>query len=396
MALRWIEGFDAHTTQWEIYDRLYESITGDPDPVDFTQQDGAEVDADEGVASDENVITTNALVGSNQNTWILQFAFRPDDTAEIDDGTDFSFVSLRNSDGEQVRIEFVDVAGATVRAQANNFYKLRIMRGATEIASSNEKWVVDTFVTEDTRWQYFQMKITIDNSAGSVEVREQWMRKPSRNPAVGYRTVTWDAAVTSVDTQEQTSTGADRLSISFDTGDASDAVAFDDFIAMDSTGSKNNDFLGRVVIQRQLMSTSGGGDGDTVDWTLATATTTEDAFQETSHTVVNDDKRLTSDTVAQIHLGQMDSLPPHISAAPIIGVRMDLHGKMETSGSLSIGFMWRKTTATAAQIEFGTALTVSSTTPVGAAVIAEDDPNTLTDWVNADMDVMQLGCKNNG
>lgn len=394
MALLWIEGFDANTTVANMYERLYDAAASSL-PSNMVQQDGAEVDLDEAVGSDENILVTNALVGSNQNTWILQFAFRPDDTAEIN-GSAIPYVSLLNSDGEQIRIEFLDVAGATTRPQSNAFYKLRIMRGVTEIASSNEKWAVDTFVVEDTRWQYFQIKITIDNSAGSVEVRESWMRKPSRNPTVGYRTVTWDAAVTSVDTQNQTSTGADRLSISFDSGNTTDPVAFDDFIAMDSTGSKNNDFLGRVVIQRQLMSTSGGGDGDTVDWTLATATTTEDAFQEVGHTIVNDDKRLTSDTVAQIHFGQMDSLPPHISAAPIVGCRMDLHGKMETSGSLGIGFMWRKTTATAAQIEFGTALTVSSTTPVGQAVIAEDDPNTGVTWVNADMDVMQLGCKNNG
>ena len=51
-------------------------------------------------------------------------------------------------------------------------------------------------------------------------------------------------------------------------------------------------------------------------------------------------------------------------------------------------------TTTGAQI--GTALTVDSTTVVAAAVVAEDDPNTLTDWVYADLNTYQYGVKNNG
>jgi hypothetical protein len=82
--------------------------------------------------------------------------------------------------------------------------------------------------------------------------------------------------------------------------------------------------------------------------------------------------------------------------ASIIGVRMDLHARMETTGDLDIGFMWRKTTGTPAQTEFGTALNVDSTTMEAQAVIAEDDPNTLADWIFADLDSIQLGVVNNG
>jgi len=392
MALRWIEGFDAATIDDGMYQRLYDAAASTLN-ANFTQDDGANFPGDEAVSQDENILVTNALVSPANNTWIVSFAFRADDNIEINDGA-IPYVALNNTDGEQIRVEFLDDVVTDSRPGATAFYRLRIMRGVTEIATSIERFNLGAF--SNAEFVYFQFKITIDNAAGVVEGRYTWMNKPTRNPAAGYTTLTWDAAVSSVDTQNQTSTGADRVAISFNSGNTSDNVTFDDIIIMDSTGTKNNDFPGKVAVTRQLTDTAGGGDGDTTSWTLATATSTEDALYEPGHTLIDDDKRLTSDTIGQIHLMQMDALQTEVNGSPIIGCRVDLHGKMETSGSLSIGFMWRKTTATAAQIEFGTALTVSSTTPVAASVIAEDDPNTLTDWVQADMDVMQIGVKNNG
>lgn len=385
MALRWLEGFEDGNTG-TIYDRLYTMASA---ATTFNDDDGAILDGDRAVASDDNVMTTPVLVGTTQNSWIIGFAFRPDDSQEIDDGSNFAYVGLENTDGEQIRIEFIDSV-PTSSKPGGLYYKLRIMRGATEIATSDQAFPIGA---SDELWIYFEFKVTIDNASGSVEGRYRHTRKPSVGS--GFTTLTWDASVSSIDTQNQTSTGADRFTLSFDTGSANDTVCFDDLYVCDSTGTKNNDYLGMVLVVAQTCPDGAGGEGDTTDWTLVTATSTGDAIQEPA-TAVEDDKRLTSDTTAQIHFGDYDALPSDAGDGTIVGIRKDLHGKMETTGSLSIGHMWRKTTATAGQTESGTALAVSSTTTVANSVVLEDDPNTATDWVRADVDTYQYGFKNNG
>lgn len=393
MALRWLEGFDRNIDD-EGLSRIYTGANTNM-PTNLLQEVPAEqrvgAFSEKCASDDDATLQTPALVGSPVNTWIIGFAFRPDDTQRMNVAA-IPYVALHNSAGEQIRIEFVEDFPTSAKP-LGLYFKLRIMRGATEIASSDQKFEM-SFANSVPHWMYFQFKITIDNAAGSVEGRYQFINKSQRNGSGGgHQTFTWDATVTSIDTQEQATTGADSFQMSFDTG-STDPVAFDDMYVCDSTGAKNNDFLGRCFVAQTDVTTTGGGDGATTDWALVTALSTEDAWSEPATSVEND-KRVTSDTIGQIHLAAMDNLV-QMDNATIIGVRMDMHGRMETSGTLGIGFMWRKTTATAAQIEHGTALSVSSTNTEAASVIAEDDPNTLTDWVFADLDTYQFGVKNNG
>lgn len=394
MALRWIEGFDRNIDV-EALARVYTGANTSM-PTDLVAETAAElrpgVILEKSGTDDDAVLHTPVLVASPENTWIIGFAFRPDDTNSINTGSSFPYVSLRNTDGEQIRVEFVEDFPSSAKP-LGLYYKLRIMRGVTEIASSDQKFEM-SFPNSIPHWIYFQFKITLNNTTGSVEGRYQFINKSTRNPSAGgHAVLTWDASVSGIDTQEQSSTGADSFQMSFDTGGV-DPVAFDDMYVCDGSGAKNNDFLGRCFVGQTDVTTTGGGAGATTDWALVTAASTEDAWSEPANNIEND-KRLTSDTVAQIHLAAMDTLVS-MDDATIIGVRMDVHGRMETSGSLAIGFMWRKTTVTAAQIEFGTPLTVSSTSMEAASVIAEDDPNTLTDWLFADLDTYQFGVKNNG
>jgi len=397
MALRWIEGFD-HATITTVYERTYTGANTLM-PASFSKEAPAmdrgttsEAIFDGCASEDDAVLHTPDLVAAPENSWIVGFAFRSDTggTSGLENGVS-PHIGFHNSAGEQLRIEVYDFTPAAAKP-GGIYYGWRIMRGATEIARTNELFLAN--LPTDEAWIYFQFKVTIDNAAGSVEGRFQHMQKSSRNVGGGHTALTWDAAVSSIDTQEQATTGVDSLVIGFDTGSPFINCSFDDFYACDSTGAKNNDYLGMCFVTPHHITVTGGGDGDTVDWTLATATSTEDALQEPTGTVEDDD-RLTSDTVGQIHLAAMQGLDA-MADASIIGVRYDLHGRMETTGALDIGFMWRKTTATAAQIEHGTALPVASTTVVAATVIAEDDPNTATDWVFADVDTLQLGIKNNG
>lgn len=268
MALHWFEGWEGATTAVTTHQaRVYATATGTA-----TSVDGASVDINEAIASDDAVFITPTFSGGVQNSWILGLAFRPHDAIEIEDGS-AAYLAMGNTDGEQFRIEFADATPPASAKPGGIYYRIRVMRGATELASSDQKFIVRSSIDED--WIYFEFKVTIDNAVGSFEGRYQYIRKPSRNNdgAGGTMALTWDAANTNVDTQEQGTTGADRFTISFDTGNTNDAVAMDDIYCCDSTGAKNNDYLGKVIVQGAKPSTVGGGaqagDGDTVEWVLA-------------------------------------------------------------------------------------------------------------------------------
>ena len=389
MALKWFEGFEGATTVFAHHARIYATATGSVSAVN-----GASVVADEAVSSDDALFITPDF-GAVQNSWILGVAFRAVDTAEIEDGA-AAYLAMGNTDGEQVRFEFADATLGGPAKPGAVYYKIRVMRGSTELASSNEVFILGD--NTDEHWIYFEFKTTIDNASGSFEGRFQHIRKPSQNNggAGGTTALTWDAANTSVDTQEQTSTGADRFTISMNTGNTNDPVAMDDIYCCDSTGAKNNDYLGKIIIQGQKPLNSGGGDGDTVAWDLAGgATSTFDAWFETL-VAIEDDERLTSDVTTEVHLCVVEPLTVLTNPnGTIVGVRLDTVQHMETTGDADIAQMWRKTTATAGETNSGT-INVATTTYEGLTTVLEDEPNTATDWDQADLDSYQYGVRNDG
>lgn len=381
MALRWLEGWEASVNMTHLA-RIYATATGS-----LIQEDGANEDAGEAVSSGTALFETPPLVGSPADSWIIGLAFRPDDTTTINNGN-VPYVGLSNSDGEQIRFEFL-MDNPSSSKPGGNAYKIRVMRGATELASSVQKFQLGAG-TVDELWVYFEFKVTIDDSTGSFEGRYSFCRKPSMGQ---NNALSWDAANTSVDTKNQSSAGADRFTLSMVTGSGSDTCATDDIYVCDSSGSKNNDYLGRVVIIDQKPA----GDGDTTDWVLAGgASSTQQAWDE-GVTAASDDLRVTSDTTSDVHLATVDPLTILLGAnTVIVGIRHDIVARMETTGDLDILHMFRKTTGTPAETDAGDALNVDSTTYKGHAVVLEDDPNTATDWDLADMNSYQYGVANAG
>nr|NKB42557.1 hypothetical protein [Ilumatobacter sp.] len=307
MALRWFEGFDVSVDDVALA-RIYTGSETFLD-VNIQQEDPAEARGGVSGASfdkcgsqDEALLHTPDLVASAENSWIFGFAFRSDDPTNIA-GSEAPGMRMHNSDGEQLRIEAVEIDPASTKP-LGLYYGWRIMRGATEIARTDQKF--NRAIVSASMWVYFEFKVTIHNTLGSVEGRYKHI-KGNMNNGGAFTTFTWDNSVTNIDTQEQTSAGVDSFVISFDTGTLNDTVSFDNIYICDSTGSKNNDYLGKCVVTMAKITTTGGGDGDTTDWTLATATSTEDAWQEPVSSVEDDD-RLTSDTIGQIHLAEMDSV----------------------------------------------------------------------------------------
>lgn len=385
--LRWLEGFDAATHDPDIHARIYASSAASSTSAAL---EGASIPLDKCLSSGDMVLVTKAVVGSVENSWILGFAVRSNNTSALNNGA-IPYIALGIAAGEQVRVEFFDFSPAHTKPGGES-WKLRIMRGASELAVSDQSWN-HRGANSHNSWVYFEMKITIHDTTGSFEGQWYWARNRGANGAAPFA-LTWDAANTNVDTKEQGTAGADRMTISFDTGNTNNRICFDDIYLCDSTGAKNNDYLGLCFIQEQDITTSGDGDGDTTDWDLVTATTTEDAWNE-SNFAIEDDKRLTSDALNQVHLAAHEALV-EMATADIIGVRHCLHARMETTGNIDLKGYYRKTTTTAAETEHGDALNVDSTSYEGLANVMEDDPNTATGWANADMDSYQYGVINKG
>ena len=380
MTLRWLEGWEGATTYMTNHARIYDTATGSA-----TAQPGASDANSSALASSDALFVTAPLKGSASDDWVIGMAFRSASASTVE-GVGVCSVSMGNDDGEQLRFEFID-ANDPLGKPGGNYYKIRVMRGVTELASSVERF--ETSQSVDEHWVYFEFKMNIHQSTGSFSGQYEYCRKPSRNGG-SPTALTWDAANTGLDTQEQSSTGAYIFTLNQDGGGS---VVTDDIYVLDADGSKNNDFLGRITIEGQLVQN--GGNGDTISWAFTGgAADTGDALRE-SKTTGDDDSRILSDTLNQVHLATVEPLAV-ILAASIVGVRQDFIARMDTVGDLDVAHMFRKTTGTPAETEAGTDLNVSSTTYVGSSAVLEDDPNTATDWDVDDLDSYQHGVKNKG
>jgi len=377
MALKWLEGFDASINTTHLA-RTYNTMTGT-----ITQAAGASETGGVAITSDDALFTTKPF-SSVENTWIIGLAFRSHDDDKINN-PDIPYVAMRNGDGEQIRFEFFEELKSK---PGGNLYRIRVMRGAVELATSVEGFFIAD--NSPSLWVFFEFKVTIDNATGEFSGQYQFTQKPSISDVP--IALTWDAANTGVDTQNQATTGADRFSLSMITGNSVTEVAVDDIYVCDSTGTKNNDFIGKILIEEQKPLAAGATD----EWVLADAATLNEAWDETI-SEADDDPRVTSQVPTDITLATVDPLVALIApGTTIIGVRHDIVARMETTGDLDIAHFFRKTTGTPAETDAGTALNVDSTTYEASAAVLEDDPNTLTDWDIADLNSYQYGVRNDG
>jgi hypothetical protein len=370
MALRWLEAGMACQNE-TIFARLYATVSG------AVGNSYADEYARNLWESSNLILKTPAVVGSVANTWFVGFGFTMP-TGELNTSPSaFPHVGLYDGVGEQLRIE---VVAANDTKPGGSYYKLRVKRGATVLATTVERF---SGANLPTRRVYFEFKSVVRTSTnGSFELKYHDFK-------TGVHTATWDAANTGINTANQGTDGADRFQFAWTTGDVLDRVSLTDIYVLDNTGSKNNDYLG--VLYCEALKPAGTGTTNT--WVLAgSAASVEDALDEGAATqsTLEDDRRITSDVVGDLTLATMSDLSSKIATTRIVGVQTRIFGKMETVGSRDVQFFYRKTTGSPAQI--GTAiLDLDSTTIVGEADTLESDPNTSADWVIADINGVQMG-----
>lgn len=370
MALRWLEAGLACQNA-TLFGRLYTNVSGAVDGT-YTDQFGRTP-----FESDDLSMRTPAVVGAVENTWIIGFGFRVTSGQLDSSPSAVPHIGLRSAAGEQLRLEIVD---ATETKPGGASYKIRVMRGATELARTVERFV--GLSSTGGRRTYFEFKAVVRTGTnGSFELRYHDFKN-------GQSTATWDAANTGINTANQGADGADRFELAWTTGSLTDLVSYTDITICDGTGAKNNDYLGPIYME----ALKPAGNGNSLQWDLAgSASSIEDALNEVAgtQTLAEDDKRITADIVGLISLATMSNLSL-IQDTTIVGMQVRTYGKMDTVGSRDVQFFYRKTTGSPAQIGTGI-LDLDTTSIVGEADTQENDPNTGTDWVIADINAIEIG-----
>lgn len=383
MTLRWLEGGDG-TAVAGVLRRTYQTINSHSSE---TAQLGAAGSGWRGVgrslASDRMVQRTPALVSTPSDEWIVGWAFKVGGTTLglAASPSEHPHVALYKGSDQQLRVEFIAFNGLGPIAVN---YKLRLMRGATQIAVSDQAWsAIGTASSANSQWVFFEMKAVIDPTTGSVEIK--YHDRYAKN-----QTVTWSASVSGINTANEGSANADRVQVSWNTGTSFRVVIFDDIYVCDALGSINNDYLGEIVIEKLSIT----GTGDTNEWTLAGgAVSLMDAWEEGAaiFSSAEDDERVTSQDVGEISLAALSN-PAGIRNVTILGIQTRIYASMDTSGTRDISVVYRKTTGTPAQTAPDT-YTVAGTAVAGFASTRELDPNTSAAWVMADIDGLQVGAE---
>lgn len=364
MVLRHLEGFEGQR-EVTLFTRLYDVVTG------------TLISSETGYRGSRSAIGSSALTlrsrdlldgAADENTWILGWAMRANQTGGMGTG----YISLRSAAGEQLKVSFI---AANEAKPGGNRYRLRVLRGATTLATS-----LETFEGElsDYAWTYFEFKAVVRTGTnGSFSARYHTKRAQAM-------TVTWDAANTGINTANQGADGADRFELAF----ATLSTAVDDIYVCDGSGAVNNDFKGPISIEAIDVS----GTGDTNNFILqGSAASLEDAWNETAITATNpeDEKRVNSAVVGDISLATLAN-PVDDRNTPVIGTQLRISAKMEATGTRDVQFFYRKTTGTPAQV--GTEIvTLADTTLRTHADTRDTDPNTSATWVVADLDGLQVG-----
>ncbi len=206
MALLWIEGFEGSGTTdntMEAYlDRKYDAAAGNYRDTATGRYGGKAVEIYGNSYFEKNF--------DNIQTVIIGFAFKCEN---YNDNEDLLIIS--------------DSSTVQVRISTRNTGDLRIERGTTTLDTT-----VALGLTINT-WYYIEFKITVDNAAGAYELR------------VNNVNVLSDTAV---DTQESANAYLNQIKFYGDPTFNHSTFYFDDIYILDTTGSRNNNFLGTMKV----------------------------------------------------------------------------------------------------------------------------------------------------
>ena len=223
--------------------------------------------------------------------------------------------------------------------------------------SSGSGWTFGNYV-----WYYVEVKVTIDDSVGVIQV------KVNGNNVINL-------------TNQDTRNGANAVinKIRFAAPGNNQAYWHDDLYILDTTGTKNNDFLGdiRVDVLRP------DGAGTYTDFTPSTGSNYENVDESPGP---DDDTTYNEAT----NIGDQDSYNldalPSPSGTTIHGVKSQITARKTDAGTREIKVLTRSGTTD----DLGNAISLSDTYTTPCKVL-EDNPDDSLAWEDADVNALEVG-----
>lgn len=299
-----------------------------------------------GTISTNSVLRTRAF-GTPTSTCIIGFGYQ--DASSGSSSGNFE-INIINGAEDQIRLLWVAVTSST--------FRIDLKRGSTLIASSPEYSTLN--------WHYFELKVVVDPSAGTYELR--------RNETTVF-------SDTGVNTAESGSANWDAIHLTGISaeGNANGNPRFDDLYVCDGTGSINNDFLGDSVIEGRFPT------GDSVvasmlDWTPSSGMDHYDLLDDAV-----DNNNVTSNTPGDVDLLTFDSLA--FITGTIHGVMSMTTAGLDASGTRTM----RNITRSNGTNYNGASQVVETTGWRTFFEIWETDPDTGVKWTLSGLNAAEFG-----
>lgn len=287
------------------------------------------------------VLTTPSL--GAQNTWIVGFGLKM--TSNQEPGWRFL-----NANNEQCRIEVFD--------NGNSTFELRIMRGVTQVAITNQSFAQNV-------WHFFEAKLTVRTGVnGAFEIR--------RNES----SVLSGSSVNLADTG---SDGCDAHSWGLVSGSG---CLMDDIYILDDQGATNNNFLGDVVIVGLLPT----AEGNRNEFTPSSGTNNA-ALVDDPDDLPSESDFVSSDTNGHTDLYAYENLPA-TGLGTIFGIRVITDAGMATVGSRTLRPKFRDGGGSEGN---GANFIISGTAVLSKPVIMEQNPVTASAWTASDINNGEFG-----
>jgi hypothetical protein len=352
MALRFIDGFEVRQSAfWTAL--AYETVSGTITYGSAGRKAGI------AAQSTSATLRTKKLVSSDQNTWIIGFAFRKAGASAV--STEIAGITLNNDDGAQCRLHMV--AG-----DSTGSFKWQLRRDTTVIATTAASFAPG-------EWHYFYLKVNVqDVLDGTYELRHFDRFNNSTTVLSG----------SSVNLAHQAVDGANSVSFTL-AANGVDGVLIDDIIVMDGSGSVNNDFPTKPVVVQGALPTS---DGNQTDWTTSSGST---------HYVLVDDPAgataLGSDYVQSSDNGDVDlygfqNFTAIATGTTVVGVQVTAVASMVSSGSKTLRVRVRE----GADEATGANFTVDAIPAEAFLTLFDQNPTgTPGAWTLADLNAAEFG-----
>lgn len=272
---------------------------------------------------------------SSAQTWISGFAYKMPSSLP---GSDQTFFELRDGATTQVDLRLTSTGA------------IKATRNGTSLGTS-------AFTMSPSTWYYLEVKIVVDNSVGSVEVR------------VGQST---KLNLTSQDTQETANATADRIRYLLN-----NVGIIGDLYILDGGGASLNDFQGESRMLLMVPNAS----GNYTQWTVSGATNN---FQAVDETDPNDDTDYNStSTTGNKDTFGFTNLP---TSGAVVCATTALYSRRDDAGPRQI----RELCRSGGSDFSGVTQTIQST----YAFYAEArlvDPNTGSTWTQGNLESAEFG-----